>query len=196
MKKLLLILLISIGLIGIYSEYKLAEKKAAVTFPCDRSEQESENSFLFCQAVVDNNLEEAQRVYALFSGWREMNDALWELPYSAPSAMNGSLWLNVLEGKTFESYQQESAGLYCEPNAWSGKFDRDIAISAGKCQFGDYQIEFYQYWASAYGCYDQNSFCGVQPEDREVDPDWTVLVKDINGNVVATNIDISENAGV
>jgi len=196
MKKLLLLLLISIGLIGIYSEYKLAEKKAAVTFPCDRSEQESENSFLFCQAVVDNNLEEAQRVYALFSGWREMNDALWELPYLAPSAMNGSLWLNILEGKTFESYQQESAGLYCEPNAWSGKFDRDIAISAGKCQFGDYQIEFYQYWASAYGCYDQNSFCGVQPEDREVDPDWTVLVKDINGNVVATNIDISENAGV
>jgi len=168
---------------------------AVVTSPCDRSEQESENSFLFCQAVVDNNLEEAQRVYALFSGWREMNDALWELPYSAPSGMNGSLWLNVLEGKTFESYNQESAELYCEPNAWSGKFDRGIAISAGKCQFGDYQIEFYQYWASLYGCYGQDSFCGIQPEDREIDPDWAVLVKDINGKVIATNLDIDEGWG-
>jgi hypothetical protein len=30
MKKLLLVLLISIGLIGIYSDYKLAEKKASL----------------------------------------------------------------------------------------------------------------------------------------------------------------------
>ena len=147
--------------------------------------------------MLDNNLEEAQKIYAFFSDWREANDAIRDLPYySAPSGMYSSLWFNVLEGKTFESYNQESAGLYCEPNTWNAEFYRDIAISSGKCQFGDYQIEFYQYWDSVYRCYGQDSFCGIRSEDREVDPDWTILVKDINGNVVATNIDIDENASV
>ena len=39
MKKLLLLLLISIGLIGIYSDYKLAEKKAAQVMMAEIEEE-------------------------------------------------------------------------------------------------------------------------------------------------------------
>jgi hypothetical protein len=98
-------------------------------------------------------------------------------------------------------YRQELAGLYCE------KDNRDLSlielktgtnerISTGKCQFGDYQIEFYQHADKVYGCYDKNAFCGIRSDRKGFIDDLPVIVKDINGDVVTTSIDISENAGV
>ena len=98
-------------------------------------------------------------------------------------------------------YRQELAGLYCE------KDNRDLSlielktgtnerISTGKCQFGDYQIEFYQHADKVYGCYNQNAFCGIRSDRKGFIDDLPVIVKDINGDVVTTSIDISENAGV
>jgi len=97
-------------------------------------------------------------------------------------------------------YQQELAGLYCEPD------NRDLSfitfegtnkkISTGKCQFGNYIIEFYQNIGLVYRCYEQNYFCGIRSDWRDITDDWAAIIKDTNDNVVATNIDIDEMATV
>ncbi len=97
-------------------------------------------------------------------------------------------------------YRQELAGLYCE------KDNRDLSfitfegtnkrISTGKCQFGDYQTEFYQHVGLVHSCYNQNTFCGIKSEDRSITDDLIFLVKDIDGEVVATNIDSEFDAPV
>ena len=97
-------------------------------------------------------------------------------------------------------YRQELAGLYCE------KDNRDLSfitfegtnkrISTGKCQFGDYQTEFYQHVGLVHSCYNQNTFCGIKSDDRSITDDLIFLVKDINGDVVATNIDSEFDAPV
>ena len=99
-----------------------------------------------------------------------------------------------------EPYQQEIARLYCEPD------NRDLSfitfeginerISTGKCQFGDYQIEFYQHVGLVHRCYNQNAFCGIKSDRKGITDDLPVIVKDINGEVVATSLDIDEQAGV
>ena len=103
-------------------------------------------------------------------------------------------------------YEQESAGLYCEKNNrdlgpisldfyndFKGKNEK---ILTGKCQFGDYQIEFYQYSGKVYGCYDGPSFCGIKSDRKGFIDDLPVIVKDINGDVFKTSEDISEKAAV
>ena len=97
------------------------------------------------------------------------------------------------------SYQQELANLYCEPEnkdlsfiTFEGSNER---ISTGKCQFNDYQIEFYQYKYLVHSCYDRNYLCGIESDAKDIIGN-TVIVKDTNDNVVATNIDIDEKAPV
>jgi len=103
------------------------------------------------------------------------------------------------------SYQQELAGLYCEKdnrdlgpillnfyNDFEGKNEK---ILTGKCQFGDYQIEFYQYSGKVYDCYDDLAFCGIASDRKDFIGNLPVIVKDINGDVFKTSEDISENAG-
>ena len=96
--------------------------------------------------------------------------------------------------------RQELAELYCEPDnrdlsyiTFEGANER---ISTGKCQFGDYQIEFYQHVGLVHSCYNQNTFCGIKSEDRSITDDLIFLVKDIDGDVVATNIDSEFDAPV
>jgi hypothetical protein len=100
-----------------------------------------------------------------------------------------------------ESYQQKLAGLYCEPG------DRDLSViefergkkervSTGKCQFGDYHIEFYQHVDLVHSCYNQNAFCGIRSDNKSITDDFIVVVKNINGDVVTTNIDMDEGASV
>ena len=101
------------------------------------------------------------------------------------------------------SYQQKAAGLYCE------KANRDLLsfitfegvgvndrISTGKCQFGDYQIEFYQHAGKVYGCYDGNAFCGIKSDSKGFIDNLPIIVKDISGDVFKTSEDIAKNAGV
>ena len=98
-------------------------------------------------------------------------------------------------------YRQELAGLYCE------KDNRDLSlielktgtnerISTGKCQFGDYQIEFYQHAGKVYGCYDGNAFCGIKSDSKGFIDNLPIIVKDISGDVFKTSEDIAKNAGV
>ena len=120
-----------------------------------------------------------------------------------------SLYLDASENTTLAisevPYEQESAGLYCENdnrdlgpisldfyNDFEGKNDK---ILTGKCQFGDYQIEFYQYSGKVYGCYDGLAFCGIKSDRKGFIGNLPVIVKDINGDVFKTSEDISENAG-
>ena len=97
------------------------------------------------------------------------------------------------------SYQQKLAELYCEPGNKNLSFitfeGTNERISTGNCQFNDYQIEFYQYKYLAHSCYDRNYLCGIESDSRDINGN-TVIVKDTNGNVVATNIDIDEKAPV
>ena len=103
-------------------------------------------------------------------------------------------------------YEQKSAGLYCEKdNRDLGSISLDFyndseskneKILTGKCQFGDYQIEFYQYSGKVYGCYDGLAFCGIISNRKSFIDDLPVIVKDINGEVFKTSKDISERAGV
>jgi hypothetical protein len=100
-----------------------------------------------------------------------------------------------------ESYQQELAGLDCESGYGDlsvielnrGKSER---ISTGKCQFGNYHIEFYQHLGLVHSCYNQNAFCGIKSDDKAITDDFIVVVTNINGDVITTNIDIAENASV
>ena len=97
-------------------------------------------------------------------------------------------------------YQQGAAELYCE------KDNRDLStinfednnekILTGKCQFGDYQIEFYQHADLVYGCYDQNALCGIRSDRKGFVDDLPVIVKDITGDVFKTSKDITESSGV
>jgi hypothetical protein len=102
--------------------------------------------------------------------------------------------------------EKAPAGLYCEKdnidlgsisldfyNDFEGKNDK---ILTGKCQFGDYQIEFYQYSGKVYGCYDGLAFCGIKSDRKGFIGNLPVIVKDINGDVFKTSEDISENAPV
>jgi len=97
-------------------------------------------------------------------------------------------------------YQQELAELYCEPDNRDLSFitfeGENKKISTGKCQFGDYQIEFWQNIGLVFRCYDRNYFCGIRSDWRDITDDWAAIVKDANDNVVATNIDIDEMASV
>jgi hypothetical protein len=99
-----------------------------------------------------------------------------------------------------ESYQQELAGLYCESDNRDLSIitfeDKNERISTGKCQFGDYQIEFYQHVGLVHRCYDQNYFCGIRSDRKGITDDLPVIVKNMNGDVVTTSIDIAEKAGV
>ena len=97
-------------------------------------------------------------------------------------------------------YQQDAAQLYCEKDNRDLSIiafkDKNETISTGKCQFGNYQIEFYQHADLVYGCYDQNALCGIRSDRKGFVDDLPVIVKDINGDVFKTSEDISESAGV
>lgn len=103
-------------------------------------------------------------------------------------------------------YEQESADLYCEKDNsdldplsldfYNDSEGKNEKILSGKCQFGDYQIEFYQHSGKLYGCYDSLYFCGIIADRKGLIEDLPVIIKDINGNVFKTSEDISENAPV
>jgi hypothetical protein len=103
-------------------------------------------------------------------------------------------------------YVQESADLYCEKDNsdldllsldfYNDSEGKNEKISTGKCQFGDYQIEFYQHSGKLYGCYDSLYFCGIIADRKGLIEDLPVIIKDINGDVFKTSVDISENAPV
>ena len=63
-------------------------------------------------------------------------------------------------------------------------------LSAGVCQFGDYQVEFYQHQGAAtFWLCNGKPFCGVQ-FDMNSEVDWRIdtIVKDSSGKIIASNL--------
>ena len=83
--------------------------------------------------------------------------------------------------------ESQNSNLFLECDA-SLKVEGDIA-STGICQFGEYEIEFFKNLraATAHLCNNQ-PFCGVQADWKGADSYIDTIVKDLNGNIVATNL--------
>ena len=76
------------------------------------------------------------------------------------------------------------------------KVEGDIA-STGICQFGEYEIEFFKNLraATAHLCNNQ-PFCGVQADWKGADFNIDTIIRDANGNILATNLVENANATI
>ncbi len=101
--------------------------------------------------------------------------------------MNKLLVFFILFANIASNAESQNSNHFLECDA-SLKVEGDIA-STGVCQFGEYQIEFFKNLraATAHLCNNQ-PFCGVQADWKGADSYIDTIVKDLNGNIVATNL--------
>ena len=101
--------------------------------------------------------------------------------------MNKLLLFLILFTNIASNAESQNSNHFLECDA-SLKVEGDIA-STGICQFGEYQIEFFKNLraATVHLCNNQ-PFCGVQADWKGADFNIDIIVRDSNGNIVATNI--------
>ena len=109
--------------------------------------------------------------------------------------MNKLLLFLILFTSVISNAESQNSNHFLECDN-SLKVEGDIA-STGVCQFGEYEIEFFKNLraATAHLCNNQ-PFCGVQADWKGADFNIATIIRDANGNILATNIVEDANATI